>query len=129
MPPGQYTSFPPLGQLTIATPGTTVLLSANIGPQGGQVAGANYLAPPVPGIAWRFMEIQADPGNPGNIFLLPRGKTAAGNPGSILAKIGPGGSAPFPTGLLANSGFVPENFCLDCDTAGSNLAYGYGSLG
>lgn len=129
MPPGQYTSFPPIGQLTIATPGTTVLLSVNIGPQSGQVNGANYLAPPVPGIAWRNMQIQADPGNPGNIYLLPRGNTAAGNPGSIMAKIGPGGSWPPLGAPLMNSGFVPENFCLDCDTAGTNLAFGYGSLG
>src|ERR1700734_3706510 len=105
MPPGAYTSFPPIGQLTIATPGTTVLLSLNIGPQSGQVNGANYLNPPAPGIAWRYMEIQADPGNPGNIYLLPRGKTASGNPGSILAKIGPGGSQPFPFGLMTGQGF------------------------
>jgi hypothetical protein len=76
------------------------------------------------------MEIQADSANSGNIYLLPRGNTAAANPGTILAKIGPGGSLPFPAAIMSGVGFTPENFCLDTDaTSGTQYAYGYGTKG
>jgi hypothetical protein len=76
------------------------------------------------------MGIQADPGNSGNIYLLPRGKTASANPGSIMAVIGPGGFLPFPAASMLGVGFTPENFCLDTDAAsGTQYAYGYGTLG
>lgn len=125
----QYPSFIPLGRLAITAAGTTTLLSANCGPYGGQ-AGGSWQNPPLPGNAWRGMEIQADPSNSGDIYLLPRGKTAAGNPEAIMAKIGPGGSLPFPASSMIGCGFTPENFCLDTDAeSGTQYAYGYGTLG
>jgi hypothetical protein len=76
------------------------------------------------------MEIQADIANTGNLYLLPRGNTATANPGTIIAKIAPGASLPLPTGIMVGNGFVPENFCLDTDAvSGTQLAYGFGSLG
>jgi len=119
----------PLGKLTITAAGTTVLLSANCGPLGGQPI-TNWQNPPAPGQAFRFVEIQADPSNSGNLYLLPRGKTVTANPGSIIALIGPGGSLPFPNGIMAGVGITPENFCLDTDAgSGTQYAYGYGTLG
>jgi hypothetical protein len=75
------------------------------------------------------MELQADIANTGNLYLLPRGNTAAGNPGVIIAKIAPGASLPLPTGVMIGAGFVPENFCLDSDASGTQNAYGFASLG
>jgi hypothetical protein len=125
----QYISaFVPIGQLAITAAGTTTLLSANCGTYGGQTAAPGTTAW-TPGAAWRGMEIQADPANSGNLFLLPRGKTASANPGSIIAKIGPGGSLPFPAVAMSGIGFTPENFCLDMDGTGTQYAYGYGILG
>jgi hypothetical protein len=123
----QLTALIPIGKITVAVVGTPVPLSFNCGPYGGQ-QGTDWKNPPVPGMAWRFMEIQGDNDNLGNLYLLPRGKTAAGNPGSILAKIPPGGSIPFPSSVMGANGFTPENFVLDSDAVNC-VAYGYGSTG
>src|SRR5208283_4044666 len=125
----QYSSFVPLGQISITAAGTTTALSVNCGNYGGQ-QGTGWKNPPVPGNAWRAMVIIADTGNSGNLFLLPRGKTAAGNPEAIFGKIGIGGSLPFPNAVMLGVGFTPENFVLDTDaTSGTQLAFGYGVLG
>ena len=123
----QYSAFVPLGSITITAAGATVALSANCGPYGGQ-QGTDWKNIPVPGNAWRGMEIQADPANNGNVYLLPRGKTASANPGLIMGKIGPGGSLQFPAAVMFGVGFTPENFCLDTDGT-SAVVYGYGVLG
>lgn len=125
----QYNSFVPLGQLAITAAGTTTPLSANCGPYGGQV-GSDWQNPPVPGSAFRYVEIQADASNTGNLYLLPRGNTASSNPEAIMAKITPGASAPFPTGIMSGVGFTPENFVLDTDAvSGTQYAYGFATLG
>jgi hypothetical protein len=125
----QYSSLVPLGTITITAIGATVALSVNCGNYGGQGSSGSY----VPGNAWRGMEITADPGNSGNIYLLPRGKTAAANPEAIFAKIGPGGSLSFPNSSMAGVGILPENFCLDTDAAAGVgykcVAWGYGTIG
>ena len=120
----QYNALVPLGALVVTTPGATVLLSANCGPYGGQ-QGTDWKNIPVPGNAWRGFMLQSDPGSGGNLYLLPRGKTAAGNPEAILGVIGPGGSLMFPMSTMTGVGVTPENFCLD----GVGTAYGYGVLG
>jgi hypothetical protein len=122
----QYNALVPLGKITITAAGVTVPLSVNCGPYGGQTG--TYPNPPVPGNAWRGFEIEADSGNGGKIYLLPRGKTAVANPEAILAVIGPGGSLVFPQSSMSGVGVLPENFVLDTD--GTNaVAYGYGALG
>lgn len=127
--PAQYPSIVPIGRLSITAAGTTTLLSANCGPYNGQVGGT-WANPALAGSAWRYMELQADISNTGNLYLLPGGNTAAANPGTIIAKIAPGASLPLPTGIMVGNGFVPENFCLDTDAvSGTQLAYGFGSLG
>ena len=123
----EYNSLVPIGKVTVSTPGTTVPLSINCGPYGGQ-AGSDWRNPPVPGNAWRYCEIQSDPTSAGNLYVLPRGKTASANPEAIMAVIPIGGSIPFPTGLMSGAGILPENFVLDTDT-GPSIAYGFGSLG
>ena len=124
----QYNGLVPLGKLSI-TPGTPTPLSTNCGRYGGE-QGTDWKNPPVPGNAWRGMEIQADPSNDVNIYLLPRGKTVAANPESILASIGPGGSLQFPSSSMLSVGILPENFALDADTSvNPQVAYGYGTLG
>ena len=122
----QYTSFVPLGKLAITAAGTTTSLSYYCGNYGGQGASGSY----VPGNAWRAMVLEADPGNSGSIYLLPRGKTASANPEAIFAKIGVGGSISFPYGIMSGVGFTPENFVLDTDaSSGTQYVYGYGVLG
>lgn len=128
MATGPWNSFVPLGKLTITAAGTTTSLAANCGPLAGQVSGTQA-SPNRLGQALRGIELQADSANSGNIYLLPRGYTAAGNPGLIMAKIGPGGSLPFPASQMVGGGFVPENFVLDTDAgSGDQHVYGYGTL-
>lgn len=124
--PQSYNSQVPLGRITVTAPGATVLLSVNCGPFAGQVAGADYRNPPVPGGAAEYFMLQADPNNAGNLYLMPRGKTAAGNPTSIMAVLPPGSSIPFPFSAGSGPGLTPENFCLDTDASGT--AYGYATL-
>lgn len=121
----QFNALVPLGKITIASAGATQLLSVNCGNYGGQTG--VYPTIPVPGNAWRGVEIQVDPASGGNVYLLPRGKTASANPEAIMAKIGPGGSLVFPQSTMNGVGILPENFCLDTDS--SATVYGYGTLG
>lgn len=128
--PQSYNNQVPFGKMSITAAGSTVLLSVNCGPFGGQVANReNYLAPPVPGATAQYFVIEADVNNSGNIYLLPRGKTVASNPSSIMAQIAPGGYLPFPFAAGGGPGLQPENFCLDTDAvSGTQLAYGYATL-
>jgi hypothetical protein len=121
----RYANLVPLGKCTVSAPSTTTQLSVNCGPLGGQVSSqANPL--PVPGTACQQFTLQADPGNAGNLYLLPRGMTAAANPASIMAILAPGAAITFPAGLTG-PGLLPENFVMDTD-AGSGFFYGYGVL-
>ena len=124
----QYSALVPLGRLTLTAAGATVPLSTNCGSYGGQ-QGTDWKNIPVPGNAWRGFYIQAAPGNSGNLYLLPRGNTASANPGAILGVIGPGGSITFPQSSMSGVGVLPENFVLDMDGTGTQLAYGWGTLG
>lgn len=126
--PQSYNGTVPFGKMAIAAAGTTTPLSANCGSFGGQTIGTNYLNPPVPGATAQQFTIQADQANSGNLYLLPRGKTAAGNPASIMVQIPPGGAVTFPVGLTG-PGLQPENFVLDTDAvSGTQNAYGYATL-
>lgn len=121
----RYGNLVPLGKCTIASPGTTTALSVNCGPLGGQVASqANPM--PVAGTACQQFTLQADSSNGGNLFLLPRGKTATGNPEAIMAILPPGAAITFPSGLTG-PGLLPENLVMDTD-AGTGIFYGYGVL-
>ena len=126
--PMSYNGTVPLGKISITAAGSTQLLSVNCGPFGGGVPGPNYLNPPVPGASADYFMVQAALANTGNLYLLPRGKTASANPGSILAQIGPGGSLPFPYSAGGGPGLTPENFCLDMDGSGTQVAYGYAAM-
>lgn len=127
---GKYPNLQPLGALTVTAPGTTTLLSANCGPLSGGTMGT-WQNPPLPGSALRGVVLQAAIQNVGNMYLLPRASVAwSGSPpvfngASIIAVIAPGQTVPIPYGQLLDSGLLPENFCLDADTAG-NTAFGYG---
>ena len=127
----QYPTLTPFGKMTVATAGTTVLLSVNCGSQQGQTTvpgGQPPYVPPLSGKAFRQMVIQADAGNTKNIYVLPSGKTLSANPALIIAAIAPGATVPIPNGISQSSGYLPENFCLDTDTNG-NIAYGFGVAG
>lgn len=121
-----YANLVPLGKITVTTAGTPVLLSTNCGPQAGQVTTGP--TPPLSGQPFRGIVLTAPAsGNTGNVYLLPRGKTAS-NTESIIAAIEPGTTVPIPYGTLWGSGILPENFVLDADTNG-NFVYGYGVRG
>jgi hypothetical protein len=120
----KYPNIQPLGKLTVATAGTTVLLSTNCGTLGGGATGTQS-NPPLPGSPLRQIVLQAPAANTLNVYLLPRGSTLSSNPGSIIAAIGPGEIVAIPYGGPFENGILPENFCLDTDTNG-NILYGYG---
>jgi hypothetical protein len=122
----RYANTVPFGKCTVSAPGTTTPLSVNCGPLGGQVASqTNPL--PVSGTACQQFTLQADAGNGGNLYLMPRGATFAANPGLILAQLPPGASIPFPFSAGGGPGLVPENFVMDSDL-GVCVFYGYGVL-
>jgi hypothetical protein len=121
----KFPNLQPLGQLVVTAPGTTVLLSANCGPLGGGASGTQS-NPPLPGSALRGITLQAASStNVGNVYLLPRGKTFSANPDQVIAVVPPNSIIPIPFGVLLDNGLLPENFCLDADTAG-NQVFGYG---
>lgn len=118
----KYPNLQPLGVLTVTAPGTTTPLSYNCGPMQGGTVGT-WANPPLPGCAMRGVTLQASAAtNVGNVYLLPRGSTYAANPGNVLAIIPPNGNpVAFPFGYLLDNGILPENFCLDADTAGNSV--------
>lgn len=124
----KYPNLQPLGLLTITVPGTTTPLSTNCGLLGGGTIGT-LTDPPTPGRALRQFVLQAASNtNVGNVYLMPRGSTFVANPGNVLAIISPNGiPVPFPAGGPFENGVLPENFCLDADTAG-NFVVGYGTF-
>jgi hypothetical protein len=62
--------------------------------------------------------------NTGNIYILPRGYTAAANPALIILALAPGQIAALPPSG-SQLGMLPENFVVDSDT-GPNVLYGCG---
>lgn len=123
MPNPRFPNICPLGKLTVTTAGTTVPLSTNCGALGGQVGGTEQ-SPPLSGTSLRQITLAADKANTGQVFVLPRGNTAAGNPALIIAVIGPGQQVTLPPSG-SQFGMLPENFVLDTDTA-SQSVYGCG---
>jgi hypothetical protein len=125
----KFPNIQPLGVLTVVTPGTAVLLSANCGPLGGGASGSQS-NPPLPGSPFRSIVLQApltlpSGTNVGNVYLLTRGSTFLGNPGNVVAVIAPGATVSIPYAGVAENGILPENFCLDADTGGNTIV-GYG---
>lgn len=122
----KYPNIQPLGKIVVTTAGTPVLLSTNCGPMAGGASGSSA-NPPLPGSAFRAIVLQSPAtGNTLNVYLLPRGNTATGNPGNIIGILYASGSTlvvPY-VGIIEN-GILPENFVLDADTSG-NFVYGYG---
>jgi hypothetical protein len=126
MPNPRFTNIVPLGKITLVTPGTTVLLSVNSGPLAGQAGPiTDYNNPPLSGQALRQIRLSADKANTGQMYILPRGYTAAANPGLIIAAIQPGESISLPQGFLGGESMQPENFVVDGDDAGSIYGCGF----
>lgn len=121
----RWPTLVPLGALTVATQGTTVLLSANCGSLAGQVPGANYLDPPIPGTPLRQIILTA---TGADAVLLPRGNTFTGNPANVLAYLPKGVPVAIPYGQPFENGILPENFCLDAASATPTTVYGCGIL-
>lgn len=120
----RYNTLVPLGAMTVSATGTTTLLSVNCGPLAGQVISPSNPTPPS---GTPLRQIVLTNGSVGNAYLLPRGMTAAANPGSIIAYINKGATVVIPYGQPFEGGILPENFCLDADTA-STIIYGCGIL-
>jgi hypothetical protein len=122
-----YGNIIALGKLTVTAAGATLPLSTNSGSLGGSTVGST-ISPPTSGRALREIQLFADKANTGQIFVLPRGNTAAANPGNIIAVLVPGSPVSLPRGVSDAAGMLPENFVLDTDTAGQ-VAYGCGFTG
>ncbi len=125
----KFPNIEPLGVLTVVTPGTTVLLSANCGTRGGGTTGTPA-SPPLPGSPFRSIVLQApltlpSGSNVGNVYLLTKGSTFSSNPGNVVAVIAPGTTVSIPYAGIMENGILPENFCLDADTGGNSVV-GYG---
>jgi hypothetical protein len=127
----RFPNLQPLGIITVSAPGTTTLLSVNCGPLGGGTVGTTA-NPPLAGTPFRSIVLQAPltlggglQTNVGNAYLMPRGSTFTANPGNVLAVIPPGATISFPYAGLPENGILPENFCIDADTAGNTIV-GYG---
>ena len=122
----RYANLVPLGRCPVTAAGSPGQLYYNCGPLGGQTAAPGSNAG-VPGTAIQQFTLQAG-NNSGNLYLLPRGKTAAGNPEAIMAILFPTGSITFPAGL-GGPGLLPENLVMDTDAvSGTQYFYGYGVL-
>lgn len=120
-----YSGMLPLGKFTIAAAGTTQLLTANCGSQNQSSLATQGV---IPTKVYRYVQLQAPTSNTGNIFLLPKGNTAAANPGNILAIVPPGATVPIPPGTIARGSIALDSFCLDTDTSGS-VCYGMAIVG
>ena len=121
----RWNNLLPLGKISV-TAGTPVSLAINCGSQQGQVGlvpGTTQYAP-LPGMAPAQLILTADHNNTNSIYVLPRGFTAAANPGLILAAIAPGTLLAFPSNQ-SQCGLLPENFVIDADT-GTGIVYGVG---
>ena len=121
----RWPTFVPFGKITV-TGGTPLALSTNCGPLGGQTA-APGSGGGVPGTALRQIVLTNSTGN-ALAYLLPRGSTAASNPGNILAVIFGGQTVAFPYGQPFENGILPENFVIDADAATTISVIGYGIL-
>lgn len=128
MTQARWPTLVPLGGLVVSAQGTTVLLSANCGPLGGQISGTNYLSPAVAGTPLRQLILTSPSANTVGVVLLPRGNTFTGNPGNVIAYIGPGQTVAIPYGQPFENGILPENFCLDVAAAGTATIYGCGII-
>jgi len=129
MPPSpmSYNNVLPLGKCIVTTPGVPIPLSQNCGPLAGAVqVKTTPLAPATPGRKVQQFTLQADSGNAGNLYLMPRNTTAVANPTQILAVLPPGASIPFPVASAGGPGLLPENFAFDTDASGT--FYGYAVL-
>lgn len=114
----RWPTLVPLGNLVVSAAGSTVLLSSNCGPLAGQISGPNYLNPPVPGTPLRQIILTNTAAAGGAVaYLLPRGNTAAANPGNILMAIIPQQTVAIPNGMPFENGILPENLCVDGSAA------------
>jgi len=128
--PQTYGSLVPFGKMAITAAGTTTPLSVNCGPLGGEIQGADYTRPAVPGARVHQITLQSISTNSGILYLLPRGKTASANPESVIAIIGIGGGITIPSGIMLTDAMLPENFVLDTDaSSGTQYCYGFGVIG
>jgi hypothetical protein len=112
MPLG-FTGIAPLGQITIATPGTPVGLNVNVGKQAASNAGGAAMSSRV-----KQFVLHSLTANTGAIYLLPVGFTKA-NTSKILDILLPGDRFPFPIDLLVDDSILLDNFVLDADVAAS----------
>jgi len=124
----QFGCIVPLGKMAITAAGTVTPLSVNCGPLEGSTGGGLYSY--AAGRPLRQITVEASSSNTGNLYLLPRSNTAAGNPGNIIGVLAAGASVTIPSSLLDGNGITPETLVLDTDAAsGTQYAYGYGVRG
>lgn len=120
----RWPTLVPLGSLAVSTQGTTVLLSANCGPLGGQL-GAPGSGAGVPGTPFRQIILTAT-GN--DAVLMTRGSTFTGTVGNVVAYLPKGIPVAIPNGQPFEGGILPENYCIDVPAAAASTVYGCGIL-
>jgi hypothetical protein len=106
----------PLGQITVATPGTPVYLNTNVGPQ-TTPSGTN------PTGTVRQLNFTTG-ANTGLIYVLRKVSglsVTKANTNFIVAVIGPNMAVPLPDGLSNCDNINPDDYLIDADTAANKV--------
>ena len=108
-----YGPFQPLGLITVATPGTPVPLSQNIGVYYSSVGKSEYA------LQFNQVLIQATLANTGNIVLVVPGGSI-NNTDSIIFTLGPGSYLFLGGDAPARNTFDLNSFWIDSNVGGSS---------
>ena len=107
-----YGPFWPLGLITVASAGTPVALSVNIGQYYTATGKSEYAA------CFSQIWVFASSGNTGNIYLVSPGGSK-NNSGSIIWPLAPGQYIYVGGDFLARNTFDLNSFMIDADNGGA----------
>lgn len=110
----QYGPFQPLGLITVATAGTTVALTVNIGLAFTGAGSSEY------GMSFHALYFTTPSTNTGNIYLVLPGQTAA-NTDAIILAIPPSTTFTMTAAAQVRNFLSLECMVIDTDTGGNKV--------